>query len=57
MILFSVEKEYAGVSTSPEEKKMGIKCSSTRTLILEDALVPKTYLVKSVKVILSLSTF
>ena len=38
---FIVEKEYPGVSTSPEEKKMGIKCSSTRTLILEDALVPK----------------
>lgn len=38
---FIVEKDYAGVSTSPEEKKMGIKCSSTRTLILEDALVPK----------------
>ena len=36
-----MEKDYAGVSTSPEEKKMGIKCSSTRTLILEDALVPK----------------
>ncbi|WP_226669391.1 acyl-CoA dehydrogenase family protein [Metabacillus litoralis] len=38
---FIVEKEYSGVSTGPEEKKMGIKGSSTRTLILEDALVPK----------------
>ncbi|MRX72024.1 acyl-CoA dehydrogenase [Bacillus lacus] len=38
---FIVEKEYEGVSTGPEEKKMGIKGSSTRTLILEDALVPK----------------
>ncbi|MFC0270889.1 acyl-CoA dehydrogenase family protein [Metabacillus herbersteinensis] len=38
---FIVEKEYLGVSTGPEEKKMGIKGSSTRTLILEDALVPK----------------
>lgn len=38
---FIVEKEYPGVSTGPEEKKMGIKGSSTRTLILEDALVPK----------------
>lgn len=38
---FIVEKDYQGVSTGPEEKKMGIKCSSTRTLILEDALVPK----------------
>ncbi|KMJ55158.1 acyl-CoA dehydrogenase, partial [Bacillus sp. LL01] len=38
---FIVEKDYEGVSTGPEEKKMGIKGSSTRTLILEDALVPK----------------
>ncbi|MCS1352054.1 acyl-CoA dehydrogenase family protein [Mechercharimyces sp. CAU 1602] len=37
---FIVEKEYPGVSTGPEEKKMGIKGSSTRTLILEDAKVP-----------------
>ncbi|WP_100400138.1 acyl-CoA dehydrogenase family protein [Bacillus sp. FJAT-44742] len=37
---FIVEKEYDGVSTGPEEKKMGIKGSSTRTLILEDAKVP-----------------
>ncbi|MBO9130736.1 acyl-CoA dehydrogenase family protein [Bacillus sp. 165] len=38
---FIVERDFQGVSTGPEEKKMGIKCSSTRTLILEDALVPK----------------
>ncbi|WP_246946125.1 acyl-CoA dehydrogenase family protein [Bacillus pinisoli] len=38
---FIVEKGFPGVSTGPEEKKMGIKGSSTRTLILEDALVPK----------------
>ncbi|MGN1400136.1 MAG: acyl-CoA dehydrogenase family protein [Bacillus sp. (in: firmicutes)] len=38
---FIVEREYDGVSVGPEEKKMGIKSSSTRTLILEDALVPK----------------
>ncbi|MFZ3591372.1 acyl-CoA dehydrogenase family protein [Bacillus sp. DJP31] len=38
---FIVEKKYPGVSTGPEEKKMGIKGSSTRTLILEDAVVPK----------------
>lgn len=38
---FIVEREYPGVSTGPEEKKMGIKGSSTRTLIFEDALVPK----------------
>lgn len=38
---FIVEKAYPGVSTGAEEKKMGIKSSSTRTLILQDALVPK----------------
>jgi len=38
---FIVEKEYPGVSTGSEEKKMGIKGSSTRTLIFQDALVPK----------------
>lgn len=37
---FIVEREYEGVSTGPEEKKMGIKSSSTRTLILEDVKVP-----------------
>ncbi|EWH21689.1 acyl-CoA dehydrogenase family protein [Bacillus haynesii] len=38
---FIVEKDYAGVSTGPEEKKMGIKGSSTRTLILDQVQVPK----------------
>lgn len=37
---FIVERDYPGVSTGAEEKKMGIKGSSTRTLILEDAKVP-----------------
>lgn len=37
---FIVERDYPGVSTGPEEKKMGIKGSSTRTLVLEDAQVP-----------------
>jgi alkylation response protein AidB-like acyl-CoA dehydrogenase len=37
---FIVERNFPGVSTGPEEKKMGIKSSSTRTLILEDAEVP-----------------
>jgi len=37
---FIVEREFPGVSTGPEEQKMGIKSSSTRTLILEDAEVP-----------------
>jgi len=37
---FIVERKFAGVSTGPEEKKMGIKASSTRQLILEDVQVP-----------------
>lgn len=37
---FIVEKDFEGVSTGPEEKKMGIKGSSTRTLILDEAKVP-----------------
>ncbi|BAU27933.1 alkylation response protein AidB-like acyl-CoA dehydrogenase [Aneurinibacillus soli] len=37
---FIVEKEFSGVSTGPEEKKMGIKGSSTCPLILEDVAVP-----------------
>ena len=37
---FIVDREFEGVAVGPEEKKMGIKGSSTRTLILEDALVP-----------------
>ncbi len=37
---FIIEKGYPGVSTGAEERKMGIKGSSTRVLILEDARVP-----------------
>lgn len=37
---FIVEREFEGVSVGPEEKKMGIRGSSTRPLILEDAKVP-----------------
>ena len=37
---FIVERGYEGVSVGPEEKKMGIRGSSTRPLILEDAKVP-----------------
>lgn len=37
---FIVERGFPGVSTGPEEKKMGIKGSSTRQLILEDVPVP-----------------
>ncbi len=37
---FIVEREMPGVSFGPEEKKMGIKGSSTRQVILEDVKVP-----------------
>ncbi|MBI2818586.1 MAG: acyl-CoA dehydrogenase family protein [Acidobacteria bacterium] len=37
---FIVERDFPGVSTGLEEKKMGLKGSSTRALILENALVP-----------------
>ncbi len=37
---FIIEKGFPGVSTGAEEKKLGIKGSSTRTLILENAEVP-----------------
>jgi alkylation response protein AidB-like acyl-CoA dehydrogenase len=37
---FIVERSSQGVSTGAEEKKMGIKGSSTRTLILQDAPIP-----------------
>jgi alkylation response protein AidB-like acyl-CoA dehydrogenase len=37
---FLVERGFPGVSTGKEEHKLGIKSSSTRRLILEDAQVP-----------------
>ncbi|WP_216830059.1 acyl-CoA dehydrogenase family protein [Alkalihalobacterium elongatum] len=37
---FIVEKDYPGLSLGPEEKKMGISGSSTRSVILEDCYVP-----------------
>ncbi|WP_019121342.1 acyl-CoA dehydrogenase family protein [Brevibacillus massiliensis] len=37
---FIVERTYPGVSFGQEEKKMGIKGSSTRTVILQDVPVP-----------------
>src|SRR5437867_2919350 len=37
---FVVEKSYPGVSTGAEEHKMGLKGSSTRTLVLDNARVP-----------------
>lgn len=37
---FIVERTFPGLSLGPEENKMGIKGSSTRSVILEDCLVP-----------------
>lgn len=37
---FIVEKDHPGLSLGPEEQKMGIKGSSTRTVIFEDCRVP-----------------
>ncbi|MBT7311131.1 acyl-CoA dehydrogenase, partial [bacterium] len=37
---FIVEKEFGGVSIGPEEKKMGIKGSSTCQVVMEDTKVP-----------------
>jgi alkylation response protein AidB-like acyl-CoA dehydrogenase len=37
---FLVERDFPGVTIGPEEKKMGIKGSSTTTVILEGARVP-----------------
>lgn len=37
---FIVEKDFPGVSTGAEEKKLGVHGSSTRPVILEDAKVP-----------------
>ncbi len=37
---FIVERGYPGVSVGAEERKLGIKSSSTRMLILEDVKVP-----------------
>jgi alkylation response protein AidB-like acyl-CoA dehydrogenase len=38
---FIIEKGLPGVSLGPEERKTGIKGSSTRPLILSDAVVPR----------------
>src|SRR4029077_19222679 len=37
---FIVEKDYPGVSTGAEEHKMGLKGSSTRTLVFDGARIP-----------------
>ncbi|MEX2380051.1 MAG: acyl-CoA dehydrogenase family protein, partial [Vicingaceae bacterium] len=38
---FILEKDYEGMSMNPEEKKMGIKGSSTRQIFFNDVKVPK----------------
>ncbi len=38
---FLVERDFPGLSFGAEEKKMGIKGSSTRQVILENVMVPK----------------
>jgi alkylation response protein AidB-like acyl-CoA dehydrogenase len=45
---FIVEKDFPGVSTGAEEHKMGLKGSSTRPLILDNARVPLENLVGEV---------
>ncbi|MFJ6266588.1 acyl-CoA dehydrogenase family protein [Lysinibacillus xylanilyticus] len=40
MTAFIVERTFTGVSVGQEEEKMGIKGSSTATLILEDVAIP-----------------
>jgi alkylation response protein AidB-like acyl-CoA dehydrogenase len=37
---FIVERDFAGISTGAEEKKMGVHGSSTRPVIFQDAKVP-----------------
>jgi len=37
---FVLEKDFQGISTGPEENKMGIRGTSTVSLFLEDAMVP-----------------
>lgn len=38
---FILEKDYEGITMNPEEKKMGIKGSSTRQIFFNDVKVPK----------------
>ncbi|WP_204953550.1 acyl-CoA dehydrogenase family protein [Metabacillus crassostreae] len=45
---FIVEKDFPGLVLGPEENKMGIKGSSTRSVIFEDCLVPKENLLGEV---------
>lgn len=45
---FIVERDTPGFSIGPEERKMGIKGSSTRPLFFEDAAVPASHLLGEV---------
>ncbi|NBJ69890.1 acyl-CoA dehydrogenase [Roseburia sp. 1XD42-34] len=45
---FIVERDQPGVSIGPEEKKLGIKGSSTATLILEDVSLANDYILGEV---------
>jgi alkylation response protein AidB-like acyl-CoA dehydrogenase len=45
---FLVERATAGLSTGPEEEKLGIRGSSTRQLILEDVRVPADHVLGAV---------
>jgi len=45
---FLVERATAGLSTGPEEEKLGIRGSSTRQLILEDVRVPGDHILGAV---------
>jgi alkylation response protein AidB-like acyl-CoA dehydrogenase len=42
---FLVERSFAGVSTGPEERKLGIRSSSTRPLMLDNVAVPSQNLI------------
>lgn len=48
MTAFIVERTFTGVSVGQEEEKMGIKGSSTATLILEDVIVPRDHVLGEV---------
>lgn len=48
MTAFIVTRDQEGVSIGPEEKKLGIKGSSTATLILDDVTVPSEHVLGTV---------
>ncbi|KIL53039.1 acyl-CoA dehydrogenase family protein [Jeotgalibacillus campisalis] len=45
---FIAEKNHPGLSLGPEERKMGIKGSSTRSVVFEDCMIPKENLLGEV---------